>query len=297
MNRLLPASTNAGTKISSLISPCIVPGNGEIAYSLSPFVRCGFPVKCLEASASKWWRTRGAYRLEVEADPGSEVPFGLDSLILILLATTAWKQKSRKLMLGSAYQILRYLGQTVTGADYQRLSKRFLRLSRCSISIWKSTPDEPSTLLRQYRFFEETDFWFDRPFASMAERGFSNSLIISKGFCADLLENPVQLKMHVVRSLVNAPGALDLCLLLTWRSHCVRSGRHVKIPLSGPMGLADQLNSGPYIQERDFRRQVKSWLKKIKSVWPECPAALSGDEKSILVCHGPLIATGWEPPF
>ncbi len=264
----------------------------EPAYSIAPFVRCGLPWRCSDATGDAWERQRSPYQVRLESKNGQLLPHGQDALILILVATSAWQQTNCRLCLGSAYQILRRLGLSVTGADYSRLSRRLARFRDCQVTTSVDTGNG-QTLVRSYPFFENSDFWFDRRNLLEQARKFNNQVTVSAGFLEDLRRFPVQTNMEIVRGLANAPGALDLSLFIAWRSHLVRSGRHVKVPLSGPMSLSEQLNSGPYLQERDRRRQVRTWISKLKHVWPECPAVLTSDGSQLLICHGPL----WTPPW
>ena len=42
-------------------------------------------------------------------------------------------------------------------------------------------------------------------------------------------------------------------------------------------GLAKQLGTREYCADRFFRRKLNRWLSEIKTLWPECPAAVSKD--------------------
>jgi hypothetical protein len=57
----------------------------------------------------------------------------------------------------------------------------------------------------------------------------------------------------------------------------------VRIPLFGPNGLSQQLGTAEYSNGRFFRRKLQHWLREVKIVWPDCPAAISNDGQVLVV--------------
>lgn len=264
------------------------------AYAPALFVRCALPVKRLSRSETTWTRSHGPLRLEVHVEPDQEVPYGQDRALLIFIATTAWRQRRRRLELGSAYEILHRLGLSATGADYRRLYARFSRLLACRIHTWSVAKDNSTDSHRHFRIQEEAELWYNHKDRHSGVSRFKNVITLSEEFCSEIQRSPVQIPMSLARALVNSPGALDLALLIAWRSHLVRLGRYVRVSISGRGGIVDQLSAKAYLQDRDFRRQVRTWLTHIKEFWPECPAVLAQNDQDILICHGPLVVTPWE---
>ena len=95
---------------------------------------------------------------------------------------------------------------------------------------------------------------------------------------------------NVVRVLANNPGCLDLYTWLTWRCYQAKSAE--RIPLFGAFGLAAQLGVQEYARERKFRERIKEWLKLVRLYWPECPAIVSQDGRSIALGHCASITRG-----
>lgn len=100
--------------------------------------------------------------------------------------------------------------------------------------------------------------------------------MLSKAFCGEIDKHPIPVEREVVAMLANAPGVLDLYLWLVWKTWSLNS-HPVRIPLFSTGGLADQLGTRQYCSDRFFRRKLNQWLAEIKTLWPQCPAALSKD--------------------
>lgn len=294
-NRPRFISQNGRTAIGWSFSPAERNDQPPAGAAFAPalFVLCRLPVRCPPREAG-WCSGNGALRLELRSGSDCALPYGQDRALLILLATIAWRQRSRQVDLGSAYEILQTLGQSATGTDYRRLRERFLRLLNCRFRAWSVATDESVTADREFPLHEQAELWYQRPADAAQTKRFRNVITLSEGFCAEVRQSPVQVTMPLVRALVNAPVALDLALLIACRSHQIRPGRHVRIPVTGTGGLSDQLSEEPYLQERDFRRQVRTWLAAIKAAWPDCPAVLTQDSKILMICRCPLVTgTPW----
>jgi hypothetical protein len=111
---------------------------------------------------------------------------------------------------------------------------------------------------------------------------FDNLITLSDPFYREIDEHSIPVEREVVAALAHAPGVLDFYVWLVWKSWTV-NGRPVSIPLVAEHGLNEQLGSAEYCEARFFRRQVKRWLKRVKLLWPECPALVSPDGGSIIV--------------
>ena len=70
---------------------------------------------------------------------------------------------------------------------------------------------------------------------------------------------------------------------LVWKTWSLKGGS-ARIPLFSTGGLAEQLGTREYCADRFFRRKLNRWLSEIKTLWPECPAAVSKD-RHILVLN------------
>ena len=60
-------------------------------------------------------------------------------------------------------------------------------------------------------------------------------------------------------------------------------------PLFGKFGLVNQLGSIDYARPRKFREKLEGWLKLIRAMWPECPAAIDGDGTGLFIDHSSAV--------
>jgi len=81
--------------------------------------------------------------------------------------------------------------------------------------------------------------------------------------------------------LAGAAAVLDLFMWLSYRCH-VSKGEE-SIPIFGSFGLVQQLGCTKYSRPRRFRVKLEQWLGTIRTLWPDCPAELSGDGLSLVV--------------
>jgi hypothetical protein len=61
-----------------------------------------------------------------------------------------------------------------------------------------------------------------------------------------------------------------------------RQGASAFVPLFTASGLSCQLGTSDYPARR-FRQLIRQWLRKVKTLWPECPAEISRDGQSLIV--------------
>jgi hypothetical protein len=69
---------------------------------------------------------------------------------------------------------------------------------------------------------------------------------------------------------------------LVWKSWTVK-GPPAQVPLVAPNGLSEQLGSVTYAHPRFFRFKIRTWLRQVKALWPECPATISPDGDYIVL--------------
>jgi hypothetical protein len=51
----------------------------------------------------------------------------------------------------------------------------------------------------------------------------------------------------------------------------------------------NQLGSIDYARPRKFREKLEGWLKLIRAMWPECPAAIDGDGTGLIIDHSSAV--------
>jgi hypothetical protein len=106
-------------------------------------------------------------------------------------------------------------------------------------------------------------------------------------FWDELKRHPIPVDLGMVRALAHSPGALDFALWISWR--CWTAKQEEPIPLFGDAGLVMQLGVQDYSRDRKFRERISAWLKMVRTLWPTCPASLSGDGQYLVVRPGHAI--------
>jgi hypothetical protein len=84
-----------------------------------------------------------------------------------------------------------------------------------------------------------------------------------------------------VAALAHAPGILDFYIWLVWRSWTV-NGSPAYVPLFTASGLCTQLGTTDYPARR-FRQLIGQWLRRVKTLWPQCPADIAPDGNCLIV--------------
>jgi hypothetical protein len=183
------------------------------------------------------------------------------------------------------------------GFAYRRLVEGFRRVYGATIFYGTDTerqPSEPVYESARFNFFDSIKIW--RTKADAARQPLpkpddpDNVIEISEPFWNELLKHPIPIDGKALRLLAASPALLDFYIWLVWR--CYTAKRLVSIPLVGEGGLMEQLGISEKTKPREFRRQVKRWLRRIKmaDIWPECPAGLSADGDYLVIDHEEAIA-------
>lgn len=251
------------------------------------FLLCPLPVRRPESESNSWRRANLLSEMEIRFDARFGVPHGQDRLVLLWIATMALQQNSRHVVLGSAYKLLGVFGMPQDGRNYQRLAERFKRLLHAHFTF--QLRDRSKQIILDpvaYSIATSWRLWFDdsRPEAE------DNSITLSEEFWKHLHAEAVAVPIPLVDGLSDSPANLDFTLWLLAHAIRVRSGRFMKIPLSGPDGVGKHLGIEGYEQERDLRKRIKAWLTRAKDCWADCPAIISADGTHILLCRSPIPA-------
>ena len=138
--------------------------------------------------------------------------------------------------------------------------------------------------LARFHFFDRMHLWFNNRDEAHgpAHETFENEIVLSEAFYREIDEHRIPVEREAVAALAHTPGVLDFYMWLVWKSWTVK-GRPASVPLVAPNGLSEQLGSAEYAQPRLFRFRIKTWLRQVKALWPECPATISPTGDSILV--------------
>ncbi len=261
-------------------------GRQDLGYNARPFVLCGIPLRRPPSEQLLYTRHNGRFFLEITAHPRYGLPYGQDRLIPIWVATLAVQQKSRLVHFSSAAQLLEFFRLPKDGPHYRRMVEGFQRVFAASIFFGTEQHPERAAVvdLARFQFFDRMHLWFNTSEQQqpLGAENFDNLITLSEVFYREIDEHRIPIEREVVAALAHAPGVLDFYVWLVWKSWTV-NGRALSIPLVAEHGLNEQLGSAEYAQPRLFRFKVKTWLRQVKSLWPECPAFVSTDGQSLAI--------------
>jgi hypothetical protein len=223
--------------------------------------------------AQDWLRRWGDAEFRLRPDPKYGVPYGQDRLVVILLVTAAVRQRSPRLILPTAFQMLRLFGLPPSGRNYERWEERLARVLRTQFSFVLG----PLSITD--RLCEDSELWFES-----AEKKV-NQITLSSSFWEYLRFHYLPLELGVVQQLSDSPSALDFYTWLADRSYRVRPDRYSRVPFFGREGLAEQLGAPVDGDPRDFRKRVRSWVTQLRDAWMGFPGVLPEGEDALLVCR------------
>jgi hypothetical protein len=264
--------------------------NQDLCFNSRPFVLCGLPVRRLPEDQLLYERRNGQFVLQVTGHPDFGVPFGQDRLVPIFLATMAVQQKSRTVRFRTAAEMLESFGMHTGGKEYRRLVAAFERIFGATIYFGTDSLTNKARLVHRCRFnfMSEAHIWYARsPDQPTLSPQFENVIMLSEAFYEEIMNHPVPSDLEAVRVLASAPAVLDLYMWLSYR--CFKAKGPEAIPIFGSFGLITQLGSVEYSRPRRFRGMLEQWLRVIRAMWPECPARISPDGRSLLIDHAPAV--------
>jgi hypothetical protein len=266
-------------------------GGQTLGFSSRPFVLCGLPMRRLPDGQFLYERRNGHFVLQIAGHPDYGVPFGLDRIVPIFLATLAVRQKSQVIRFRSASEMLETFGMHKGGKEYRRLIEAFERIFGATMFFGTDTLRPGAKVIHRSRFnfLREATIWYNRdenqPPRSEA---FENVIVLSDEFYQEIAEHPIPTDLGAVRVLSSAPAILDLFMWLSYR--CFSAKGEELVPIFGPRGLAAQLGNAEYARPRRFREKLEEWLRAIRGMWPECPARISADGSSVIVNRATAVA-------
>jgi hypothetical protein len=292
LRRISPELVVSKQRLRQAEASCIVrlkreEGKQNLAFSSRPFVLCGLPVRKLPANKMLYERRNGNFVLQITGHPNYGLPFGQDRIVPIYLATLAVRQQSQTIRFRTAAEMLETFGMHKGGKEYRRLVAAFERIFGATIFFGTDSFSGTAKVVQQSRFsfFTEAQIWYSRdPQQYPVSEQFENVIVLSDEFYREITAHPIPADLEAVKVLAGAPAVLDLFMWLSYR--CFLAKGKETIPLSGAYGLASQIGSVEYARPRRFREKLDSWLDSIRVLWPECPAKISADGKSLVVDHG-----------
>lgn len=259
-------------------------GKQEVGFSSRPFVLCGLPLRRPPAGQLVFERRNGHFLLQVTGHPDYGLPFGQDRIVPIFLATLAVRQQSQVIRFRSASEMLDTFGMQKGGKQYRRLVAALERVFGATIFFRTDTLLGGAKVFHtaRFNFFREARIWYaGRQSGFPRSERFENVIVLSDEFYKEVMAHPIPTDLDAVRVLHAAPGILDLFVWLSYR--CFTSRGDEQLPLFGTFGLASQLGSVEYSRPRRFRMKLEEWLRVISAIWPECPARISADGKTLRI--------------
>ncbi len=265
----------------------------SLGFASRPFVLCGLPIKRPRPGELLHERRNGHFLLQVTGHPSYGLPWGQDRLVPIFLATLAVRQQRQRITFRSAAEMLDTFGLQQGGTQYRNLMGAFQRIFGATVFFGTDTQRAKAAVIHQARFnfMTEARIWYSRdPGQETLPGGCQNEIVLSAEFYHEIMTHPVPTDLEAAKALSCAPAALDLFMWISYR--CFTAKGEERVPLFGAFGLANQLGSVEYARPRKFRERLEGWLHLVRSLWPECPARIGDDGRSMVVAPGAAIATG-----
>jgi hypothetical protein len=255
-------------------------GQQSLAFTSRPFILCGLPVRKPPRDQFLFERRNGNFLLQITGHPQFGLPFGQDRLVLIFLATLAVRQKSQVVRFRSAAEVLDFFGMAKGGKEYRRIVSAFERIFGATIFFSTESIRSTATVVHRSRFnfLRDAEIWYSRSTEGSAGE---NVITLTDEFYAEISGHPIPADLEAIKVLAAAPALLDLFMWLSYRCF-VAKGPEI-IPLFGPFGLTQQLGCVEYSRPSRFRAMLEQWLRTIRSLWPECPASISADGRTLRI--------------
>jgi hypothetical protein len=202
------------------------------------------------------------------------VPFGPTArVILLFLQTQALEQRSREIEVGrTTYSWLRRLGLGAGGQDYRRFREQMMRLMACSVrflyenrrndgarvSGFTKNPLIESGIVSLYDTVDEgqMSLWSDR-------------IILSESFYKSLVEHPVPIDLHAIKTIMHSSVALDVYGWLAYRLHALEQPKTISWS-----ALMTQFGIG-YTRLRKFRERFNEALELALCVYPQARVSIA----------------------
>jgi len=259
-------------------------GQQNIGYTSRPFISCGLPVRrCKDA---RFTRRNGQFKLEITGSQEFGLPFGQDRLVVIWLATEAVRRHTRLIGFRSAAEILDAFELPKDGKSYGRLVAAFQRISTAQMSFSSDgSTMHPVWGFERVTFVDKARIWYARDVHQLTlPGGFENRILLSSSFWDEITHHKIPLELAVAGGLSDSPAILDFYCWIVWRANGLK--KQTGVPLHS---LKEQLGISDKTSLRQFRYQVRKWLKTIEAIWPECRASIMTDGTKLLLHHGKAI--------
>lgn len=231
----------------------------ELGFTSRPFVMSAFPARSVKETT--WIRKNGNSSLTITVPEGSKIPYGIDRLIPIFLATKAVQTRQRTISFDSAAEVLKLFGLPTDGVSYKRLTEALDRVFKASVFF--KVENEKFSQQARFHFISELALW-KKPSPADQQRfpEFRNKITLSHDFFQEILRHPIPLDLAVVKKLRNNPLALDVYMFLAYRSFSIT--RPTTIPIRA---LQEAFSStAAETNSRVFKARLKKAIERVSNL-------------------------------
>ena len=199
------------------------------------------------------------------------MPFGPTArVILLYLQTQALEQRSREIEVGSStHAWLRRLGLGAGGQDYRRFRDQMMRLFACSVRfLYENRRDDGgrvSGFTKNPLIESGMLSLHDRPSDGQMSL-WGDRIILSESFYKTLIDHPVPIDLHAIKTIMHSSVALDVYGWLAYRLHSLEQPKLIRWP-----SLQSQFGTG-YARPRKFRERFGEALDLALCVYPQARA-------------------------
>lgn len=238
----------------------------DLGFMSRLLVMVNLPYRDTGIETRNWWRTNGS--ISINITPGYEgskslgIPYGsYPRLIMAYLITQAIKKKSPIINLGKSFkEFLEMIGLEKGGKQYRQLQKQLGMMLSASFSWTYSNEKLWSRINIQVS--NQSQLWWD-PKSPDQLSLWDSYITLNTDFFNEVTRNPVPVDLRILKLLKNSPLGLDLYMFLAWRTFNLK-----KPALISWVSLHNQLG-GQYTNVKEFARNCRQHLKRIKAIWPE----------------------------
>lgn len=236
---------------------------GSLGFMARALVQATMPHR--KPDSSVFERTNGAFTLTMMAPPKIGLPYGsLPRLLMAWLTTEAVRTKTRELVLGESLSgFMRELGLVPTGGRWgsiTRLRSQCHRLFASTVSCLYSGKISAGEV--GFRIADRHVLWWDPKSPSQVNL-FGSSVTLSEPFYSEVVERPIPINMHALKTLSRSPMQLDIYVWLTYRMSFLRNTATI------PWEALQHQFGADYRRGRDFKAAFVAHLREVLAVYKQ----------------------------
>ena len=234
-------------------------GVDSLGFSSRPFVITTFPVR--KQISTTWERRNGNASLSIVVPKGKVIPYGIDRLIPIFLASMAVKTGSRTINFDRTADILELFGLSGSGSNYKRIVASIERVFAATVFFEIHSEDKKQEAA--FRFISSIALWKKEPESGQARLpGMKNTITLSQEFFDEIRKHPIPLDLDIVRLFRNKPLALDAYMFFAYKAAVVR--KPTSISLNSVIEAFGSADKNPDKTRQRLRRLISTISKVAK---------------------------------